>query len=717
MSIAEDVSSVRRPVPIDPNRPVVPAAVAHPSRGRVPVFGMDVWDLTAWSARSTPWKPVADFRTEEDPAARLTAKEYLYSRLNRGVALPVMHRSSSRRPMSISNLPAEWSRYRRVFSHLRELGATRWSEASAEHFAALEQRWTTEYSSHYCSALIGCVRYVWVHSLYLTTDAVVVEPWPGRTANKVAARPAHEENTTLRIPEQIMGPILRAALFYVQVASGDIIAGLDESARLAALYGSARKSGARQLGRGDCDRRLRAWIEQRRGQGRGIPAIPLRDFHSKHLTDPVLDGVAQAPNARLSVAMAGLSSHSPSARRILTEAGAEVGYEAGGMDTAISPWPDTGQPWRARFDPIAVRQEMTYLRTACFIVIAFLTGARDVEVRDLLRDCAFVDLASDGVTRRHKLRGRVYKMRRAGGDTAEWVSVEPVHQAVEVLLRLNDDEAYLFAFTTGRRNVLQSATNESMNLFRDHVNDLFSEADGLYVPNDGEVPWRFTTRQLRRTLAWYIAHQPFGIVAGALQYKHAKITTFEGYAGTSKSGFAAEVAAEEAVARLDMVEDLYRDWLAGRRATGGAVGAIHAEFERVQREVGDMPGIVAGDRRERTMLEHLARTLHPGLLNDCFFKAETAGCAHHQQPGASGTSPLPLISACVRCPNAYVTTRHAPALREARAQIADRLTIAEKAAVMPPLQHEAFLQRLDDLDRFAAPLDNQRTTTTPGAAP
>jgi hypothetical protein len=40
---------------------------------------------------------------------------------------------------------------------------------------------------------------------------------------------------------------------------------------------------------------------------------------------------------------------------------------------------------------------------------------------------------------------------------------------------------------------------------------------------------------------------------------------FEGYAGTSASGFAVEVAAEETVALLDYVEDLYRDWNNGAR--------------------------------------------------------------------------------------------------------------------------------------------------------
>ncbi len=65
------------------------------------------------------------------------------------------------------------------------------------------------------------------------------------------------------------------------------------------------------------------------------------------------------------------------------------------------------------------------------------------------------------------------------------------------------------------------------------------------------MPRAFETRQFRHTLAWHIAHQPFGIVAGARQFHHTKTIMFEGRAGTSASGFAAEVASKEAVARLD----------------------------------------------------------------------------------------------------------------------------------------------------------------------
>ena len=62
-------------------------------------------------------------------------------------------------------------------------------------------------------------------------------------------------------------------------------------------------------------------------------------------------------------------------------------------------------------------------------------------------------------------------------------------------------------------------------------------------------PWVITTRQFRRTLAWFIARRPGGSIAGAIAYRHLSIQMFEGYASTSDSGFRAEVEAEQALAR------------------------------------------------------------------------------------------------------------------------------------------------------------------------
>ncbi|MEU5851271.1 hypothetical protein [Saccharopolyspora shandongensis] len=221
--------------------------------------------------------------------------------------------------------------------------------------------------------------------------------------------------------------------------------------------------------------------------------------------------------------------------------------------------------------------------------------------------------------------------------------LDVVHEAVEVLLEINDDPTHLFGYrlwpTSPPR--LSNKVNERLAAFQNHLNELFGTRQAPFIPADGGQPWDFATRQFRRTLAWHIAHQPFGVVAGARQYHHAKLAMFEGYAGTSASGFAAEVAAEEAVAMLDYVEDLYRDWNDGARSGGGAVRRIDSEFERVRRELGDLPGIALDEPRLRTMLAHLTKTLHPGVLNDCFFNAAQPDPSSHAAQRLTGRPASP----------------------------------------------------------------------------
>lgn len=307
------------------------------------------------------------------------------------------------------------------------------------------------------------------------------------------------------------------------------------------------------------------------------------------------------------------------------------------------------------------------------------------------------------------------------GNEAEWVVLEVVHQAVTVLRRLNDDPTHLFGYHRGEEYgyVLLTSMPKRLARFRDHLNDLFSTPDGAYIPHDvgstpGDLdhesrdpsvgmPWAFNTRQFRRTLAWHIAHQPFGVVAGAKQYKHARHVIFSGYAGTSASGFAAEVATEEATARLDYAEDLYRDWCDGGRSGGGASARIDAEFTRIRRELGDLPGVIASPARLRTMLAHLVTTLHPGILNDCFYQPATAVC---RKQAKSLGRPLPLHNMCLHCPNARRSSVHLPRLHLARDQTAVMLDLAPPGAQVPPLQRAALDTHLAALDQMIDELDH-----------
>lgn len=672
---------------------------------RGPRFDDDVWELRPL-LRRTVEAPDVNFTRISEPVMRLAAKQYLRSRLTRGQ--PTARRSGrGARPLRISAARRELDVFRLIVAELRSLGVQRLVNARQHHLDELVRRWRAATATSTVAARVRILQYLAAHAPYMTVDHLTFLPWGGRPPPQVAAHRRGEENATPRIPEEVMAPLLRAALFYVTTASGDLAAA---RAELAALQ--TRLDTRAPLGFGEGKQALLDFIAARRAASRGIPALPAANGRTGAV--PHVDGVLQAPNSKLIALLCGIRSPMWSGHRaLLTDAGAELGYEAGGLTTPMSPWPGTGAPWRPSLDAWNVQQETHQLRTACWIVIAYLSGMRDAEVRELAPDCAFTTPGPDGRTR-HKLRGRVFKGRRLAGDHAEWVVLEVVHQAVAVARTLHTDPTHLFGHRRGTRDSLLSDMPKRLANFCAHLEELFGDPDRPYLPRDGGQVWRLSTRQFRRTLAWHIAHQPFGVVAGARQYKHTKITVFEGYAGTSASGFAAEVAAEEATARLDYVEDLYRDWNIGGRAGGGAAARIGAEFERVRAELGDLPGVVSDEVRLRVMLRHLTKTLHPGVLNDCFFNPATAVCV--KRATALGR-PVPAHTMCLRCPNARRSLVHLPRLTAARDQALTLQQQATTAGALPPLQQAALTAHLTDLDTAIGQITPPHATeaaSTPG---
>ncbi|MDN5757063.1 MAG: hypothetical protein L0H59_00810 [Tomitella sp.] len=632
---------------------------------------------------------------------RRTAKEYIASRLQRG--------SLGLGPLKATSAANELRTFHTVVTDLRNVGAIRLSDVRQSDLDAALRTWRDKPST--AVTKVTLLKHLEAHGPFLSGDRLNILPWNGRSAYGVTGvRRVRGENATPRIPEEILAPLLRAAMFYVETASNDILAAQREIASL-----DAARKGA-NLGQGQARERVMRFIAERRRSGRSIPAVPYGTAHAVPDAN-IVGGVPQAPNHTLIALLAGCGKASHLCG-LMREAGDELGYEEGGLDTTMSPWPDSGMAWRSRLSPFTVKNETSFLRTACWIVITYLSGMRDAEVRELAPDCAFTERGADGRAR-YKIRGKVYKGagRKLSGEQADWVVLKIVHEAIDVLRTVNNDPEYLFGYDGGGRNgqVLLSNMPRRLRAFRNHVNELFSTLDRPYIPpptaavEDGDeyqddstvLPWAFDTRQFRRTLAWHIAHQPFGVVAGARQYKHAAVTVFEGYAGTSASGFADEVAAEQAAARLDYVEDLYHDWNEGGKSAGGAAARIDAEFDRIRNELGDLPGVVASPDRLRSMLQHLTRTLHPGILNDCFYHAETAVCRQRAKPLGR---PVPMLDMCLRCPNSRRSAVHAPRLKRARdmaeADLGD-------AADMPELQKRAITDHLSTLDDLITAIDHQ----------
>jgi hypothetical protein len=153
------------------------------------------------------------------------------------------------------------------------------------------------------------------------------------------------------------------------------------------------------------------------------------------------------------------------------------------------------------------------------------------------------------------------------------------------------------------------------------------------------------------------------------------------------------------------VGDLYRSWDNDLPCSDGATGRINAEFERIRRELGDLAGAVADDRRLRIMLTHLAKTLHPGTLNDCFFQAATAVCVKRAKIVGG---PVPQHNMCLKCPNARRSSVRLPRLMTARDQALELNERCLAAGPVPDNQALAINEHITQLDELIQDLQDKR---------
>jgi len=280
--------------------------------------------------------------------------------------------------------------------------------------------------------------------------------------------------------------------------------------------------------------------------------------------------------------------------------------------------------------------------------------------------CHSVSKSTDGIVERHRIKSITYKARERAGEEAEWVTIAPVARAIDIVERLTalqrrdrgtDTIWQTLSMARNEHAELRGNVIRLVNDLREHL-DARSSEEPVIPPVEGRL-WWFTPRQFRRTLTWYIANRPFGTVAGKIQYKHASIAMFEGYAGSIPSGFRREVEQERALGQLDDVVEHYEEAIRrGLPPAGPAAARLRSEFARIRDELGDFPGRIVDAQRLRAMLAHLGRSLHIGLLADCFFDPDTALCLNRE--GATPDRSAPALSHCRpdRCPNACVTRRH-----------------------------------------------------------
>ncbi|MGH9225796.1 MAG: hypothetical protein ACRD2W_18880, partial [Acidimicrobiales bacterium] len=294
-----------------------------------PVFADDVWDLGAGGlpARIARSEARVDFRSIADDYWRLVAKEYFWAGLNEAVAgSNLLPPQSARAELSVFTIFANWV----LDPALHPAGFDgRLSSLDHAQLDAFVEGQRAGRSTGTLAVYLRLVERLHDYSPFLGHDALAFHPWRNRPSSRVAGFSHTRENKTPRIPQEVLGPFLRWALLYVEAASADILAAVDE---LAALR---RSQASLLVSDDDLRRRLEEWSEGLRRQGRGVPARKTIG----QFPGPERDANLSAVAAECGVAPEVLR-HRPDLRALVGRAVAELGLQPWSPGWRPAPHPD-----------------------------------------------------------------------------------------------------------------------------------------------------------------------------------------------------------------------------------------------------------------------------------------------------------------------------------------------------------------------------------------
>jgi hypothetical protein len=649
-------------------------------------FGDDVWVLTPAIHQRHVGLVTLDFRTLPI-RFRLVAKELFYLLLT-GDLPP---ECASMR--DITTIQKYFYFARSFLRWVDQRQAAALSTLTTADFEEFEQRLASQrISKEFRQQKWRAVRLFWLCRAKLTTDRLTFDPAAllaedGQAGGSRSRRGS--ENTTDRIPEPVHAPLLVWALRWVDDFADDVLRACSEWSVLFARGKASRTRRSQPVNR-EIPERLTALLAQYRADGRPLP------------------GQHGAVN------LSHLAREVNCSRKTLCQpryAQIQQAAEDLGIDDGIYLWTEVrgtleGQPWLEKIPYGGVELLARLLQTACYIVVAYLSGMRDSEVKHLQRGCLTVWCDDSGQVVRRRVTSLAFKGEHdPTGVTATWIVTAPVERAIKVLEALQpSSQRYLFAVLPTSKNYLKdrtaqvtatAATNNDLVSFARWITGYCAahgRADG--IPQVQGQEWRLSTRQFRRTLAWFIARQPGGVIAGAMQYRHLRVQMFEGYAGTSESGFRAEVQAEEAIARGEKLGDLIVNH-EHHRLTGPAAAEAEARLTEFERHVQFHGKVVNDDKRMKRHMDRHDPHVYPGRFVTCAHHADRALCWRGDgQDGPSLPDCVPL-----RCRNVALTRENVDAFVGYLATL-DRM-LANGDALAPYVRHR-LEQRRAEIARFLA---------------
>ncbi|MGW8992586.1 hypothetical protein ACWGRF_22005 [Streptomyces zhihengii] len=453
-------------------------------------------------------------------------------------------------------------------------------------------------------------------------------PWDGEDTRVLLERTRGDrENRTKRIGEHTMQGLLRWAVRFLEDFSEDILAAWDEYRTLLARRPERMRGKRRQRKPGELRADVAAYIGRLRSDGESLPGTR-RD-----------DGTLQVAWRHIASQLNCANSFEITASgRMIMESGLPIG-EGVYLDIPVTAELD-GEPWHPRISFDEVPRLARLLSTACFIVVAYLSGARVGEVLNLRRGCVRLDESTslwlmEGLYFKGAEDEEGNKIPEGTAREEPWVVIEVVAQAVGILERLHESHLLFpnrlkpIKQTPGkepkRRGEARSDRTiaEDLAKFTTWVNERcrqLGRRDSIPADPGGAIaPSRF-----RRTLAWFIRRKPRGLIAASVQYGHTYTRMLQGYAGSYEAGFLDDYAYEDWLFRMEGIAEDERRLLEGEHVSGPAADAYRYRVQAASREFAGR--VLTSERQARDVLGNPLLQIHHGEGMTCVLNPAVAAC-------------------------------------------------------------------------------------------
>lgn len=333
---------------------------------------------------------------------------------------------------------------------------------------------------------------------------------------------------------------------------------------------------------------------------------------------------------------------------------------------------------------------------ACFVVIAWLVGARVSEILGLEAGCIERHIGPDGQEVTY-LHGRIYKMATGdGGQPHRWIAPEPVVRAVDVLERLSApirkklETSNLWMLTRDRTLLRRRIRIPHSGAFGVRLNSSFRKM--LDLPLHQGKPWHLNAHQGRKTFARFIGKRDrTGLHALQEHLGHvSRVMTDSAYVGTDFE--LAELINDEI---LKETRAALEDLLTASNLSGhaGRMIASRSPFRGRTRD-GDLGEYID------FILKDSGMVLGVCDWGYCLYRREHSAC---QGDDHGPNEVLRTQSVCARCANFAVSERH-------RAVWKDRQVRNTQLLEHPALDGESrklAQERILECDRILRGLDGE----------